>query len=560
MRHVKGCEAYLKITALLCLWLLAIGLLPPVGAGQAADEIACSLQAPYYLGKTREGARPGQQLQALFTIENRGPAEAAAAVTITLPPGFSPAGKPEYWQVAATSGVYVLSRQISLAGGYSQWFDLLPIQLAADVIPGTYDIAVSDGRHNRRIPVAVVDTGRALPNEPVSIEDIILPLDRDGKTDERLSRNTLVLRDKRWDYYKNVINGKGASNQEVEALHPLTYMKLSVSNPAEQAKLVVISAQLLDAVSRQPVPGLFTPGTTGEDKDAGSLAGHDDRLAAFVALTGDAYQAVQLPIYINEEALVGGQYILQVMMEDEFAAPVIKEKVVTVVKRDIKAAAVIGVALTSLLIAVLLAIGRIGTVLRALKTRWLVTIALFGAAAFAIVTVPSTLLNDFFHIIMGPFSVLVTGLFSSVLLYMLIVSLVVLIPQPGVITLMIIMRLLLGMLAFGQVSPISLLAYGTNALLLEILLYGSGLYRYLQSADAATGLKWRQIALLAIVCGVADSLKSYVTLQGLSVLYRMYYADWYIYLLLIVNGFLYTIIGVVCGTRLGSRLCRMGGD
>lgn len=557
---MKGCKAYLKITALLCLWLIALGLLPPAGAGQAADDIISSLQAPYYLGKNREGARPGQQLQALFTIENRGQAEAVAAVTITLPPGFSPAGKPEYWQVAAKSGVYVLNRQISLAGGYSQWFDLLPIQLAADVTPGTYDITVSDGRHNRRIPVVVADAGPALPNVPVSIEDIILPLDRDGRTDDRLSRNTLVLRDKRWDYYKNVINGKGASNQEVEALHPLAYMKLSIANPAEQAKLVVISAQLLDAVSRQPVPGLFTPGTTGEDKDAGSMAGHDDRLAAFVALTGDAYQSVQLPVYANEEALVGGQYILRVTMEDEFTVPVIKETVVKVVKRDLKAVSVIGVAVTSLLAAGMLAIGRVGTVLRTMKTRWLVTIALFGAAAFAVVTVPSTLLNDFFQIIMGPFGILVTGLFSSVLLYMLIVSLVILIPQPGVITLMIIMRLLLGMLAFGQVSPISLLAYGTNALLLEILLYGSGLFRYLQSADAATGLKWRQVVLLALVCGVADSLKSYVTLQGLSILYRMYYADWYIYLMLIVNGFLYTIIGAVYGTRLGSRLCRMGGD
>ena len=368
------------------------------------------------------------------------------------------------------------------------------------------------------------------------------------------------MRDRGWDYYKNIINGKGASNLEVEALHPVTYMKLIVNNPSEQQKLVVITTRLLDAHSREPVAGLFTPGTTGEDKDAGSMGGHEDKLVAFAALTGESRQAVQLPVYANEQALAGGQYILRVIMEDEFAPPVVQETVLTVVKKDWKALAVIGVAAAALLIGALLAVRHIRSVLATMKTRWLVTVALFGAAAFAVVTVPSTLLNDFFHILMGPFGFIVTGLFNSIMLYMMIIALVILIPRPGVIALMIIVRLLLGMLAFGQISPILLLSYGINALLLETFMYGSGLYRYLQSADAAAGLSWYKIACLALICGVADSIATYVSLQGLSVLYRMYYADWYIYMLLLINGFLYTAIGAVCGVRLGSRLCRVGGD
>ncbi|QDR79102.1 MptD family putative ECF transporter S component [Sporomusa termitida] len=550
----------MKLTALLSLCLIALCLLPPLGAGQTGDDVTISLQVPYYLGKPREGVGPGSQLQALYSIENRSQAAVAATISIKLPPGFALADRSTVWQVEQYPEGDILQRHIDLAGGYSQWFDLLTIQAAADIIPGTYAIIISDGRQTRQVPVTVVTTGRKLGNEPPVIEEIILPLDRDGKNDERLSRNTLVMRDKSWDYYKNIINGKGASNLEVEALHPLTHMRLIVKNPSEQQKLVVITARLHDAHSREPVSGLFTPGTTGEDKDAGSLGGHEDKLVAFAALTGEPRQTVQLPVYMNEQALAGGQYILRVVMEDEFAPPVVQETVITVVKKDWKALAVIGGAAVILLAALLLAVRRVRSVLATLKTRWLVTVALFGAAAFAVVTVPSTLLNDFFHILMGPFGFLVTGLFHSIMLYMMIIALVILIPRPGVIALMIIVRLLLGMLAFGQVSPISLLSYGINALLLETLLYSSGLYSHLQSTDAAAGLNWQKVACLALICGVADSIATYVTLQGLSVLYRMYYADWYIYLLLLINGFLYTAIGAVCGVRLGSRLCRVGGD
>lgn len=193
-----------------------------------------------------------------------------------------------------------------------------------------------------------------------------------------------------------------------------------------------------------------------------------------------------------------------------------------------------------------------------LKTRWLVTIALFGAAAFAVVNVPSTLLNDFFHILLGPFGFLITGLFSSIFLYMMVVALVILIPQPGVVALMTVVRMLLGMLAFGQISPIGLLSYGLHALLLELLIYGSGMYGWLQQRED-NPIPWDKIALLAVSCAVADTIAAYVSLQAMAFLYRMYYAAWYIALVLLFNGFIYTIIGAACGTALGKRLARVGG-
>jgi uncharacterized MAPEG superfamily protein len=143
---------------------------------------------------------------------------------------------------------------------------------------------------------------------------------------------------------------------------------------------------------------------------------------------------------------------------------------------------------------------------------------------------------------------------------MMIVALVMLIPYPGVVALMTIIRMLLGMLAFGQLSPIGFLSYGTHAFMLEVLLIGSGMYGRIQAGHAVQHVSFRQIIQLALICGIADSAATYINLQGMAFLYRLYYADWYIALILLMNGFVYTAIGAACGTLLGSRLSKVGGD
>ena len=525
--------------------------------GQAQEGVSFSCQFPYYLGKVRDSVIPGGQTAALFSIEHRGLSDTTVTVTISLPPGFSPAGSQENWEVTKQADRYFLTRNMLLPGGYSQWYDLLSLQVASDLPPGRYTAAVTAGDNTQQIPVTV-GTGTGDAAAPVTLAGMVLPLDKDGKTDDRVGRNVLVLRDRQWDYYKNLFIGKGASNQEIEAIHPVTHLGVDIVNPAGVQKLVIVTVHLLDA-GRQPVSGLFTPGATNEDVDGGALDGHKEYLEMFTALNGDSRQRLQLPVYADERNLTGGEYILRAELSDGVKAPLLCEVPLTIIKKDNKALIVVSIAALAVLTGLLLSLKRLRRVLVVLKTRWLVTIALFGAAAFAVVNVPSTLLNDFFHILLGPFGFLITGLFSSIFLYMMVVALVILIPQPGVVALMTVVRMLLGMLAFGQISPIGLLSYGLHALLLELLIYGSGMYGWLQQRED-NPIPWDKIALLAVSCAVADTIAAYVNLQAMAFLYRMYYAAWYIALVLLFNGFIYTIIGAACGTALGKRLARVGGD
>jgi len=543
-----------KFTIMLLLMGMII-LWPTVCLAQTEIEFSC--QMPYSLGKITERVVAGQRVNMLFTIDHCGLQDETVPVKITFPQGLIPAGKYEGWTLGQVGETYSLERQLQLAGGYSQWFDLLTVQTDGHMPSGNYVGQIQVGTETKHISLPI-SAGEKRVEQPITVDNILLPLDKDGKKDDRQTASTLVLRDRSLDYYKNIINGKGTSNLEVEAIHPITHMIVEIANPREEQKLVVLTTCLLDSNTHEPIPGLFTPGTTGEDKDAGALEGHDHSLVAFVALSGEKRQRILLPVYADEKVVAGGKYMLQVSMEDEFSNPIVKEVPLTIVKKDWKAIGVVSVAMTVLGMALVLVAGRSRSLLSTMKTRWLVTIALFGAVAFAVVNVPSTLLGDFFHILLGPFGFLITGLFSSVCLYMLIISLVILIPRPGVVTLMAFVRMMLGMLAFGHISPVSILSYGMNALMLEGLLYYSGMFQTIESSNGE--ISQHNILLLALICGGADSIATYVSMEAMSFLYRFYYADWYIYMLIVVNSCIYTAIGAKCGAFLGCKLSRVGGD
>ena len=530
------------------------------GAAMAAG-LSVLLEIPYSLGGKQTTVAPGETTRAIFSIENTSPQSLQVPVTIALPQGIAVAGRPEHWQVGVSSGSQTLSRSIELPGGYGQWFDLLTFQLDEKLAAGSLRIKIKAGEKEQEVALTVAPraTGGRPSQRPV-FERIVLPLDKEGKQDEKLNGNALVLRDRSLDYFKNVLRGKGASNQEIEAIHPVTHMGLDFSNPAGQQKLVMVEAELLDRNTRQRVPGLYTPGSNSDNDGAGAMAAQQERLTAFVALTGEVRQRLHLPIYADETQLTEGIYWLRVVVEDGEAQVWSREIPITVIKKNSRALMTLGVALALLLVFLLVILKRLPIILAGMKTRRLITIALFGTCAFTVVNVPSTLLNDFFHIFMGPFGFLITGMFSGVMLYMLTGALITLIPLHGVVSLMAAIRLLLGMVAFGHMSPIVLISYGVNAFLLEITLALSGITSARIQDATPAGFTIRGMVMLALACAVADTAATYVTMQGMSVLYRFYYADWYIYMVMAVNGFFYTMIGAACGLLLGSRLADVGGD
>ena len=528
----------------------------------AADSggINVTLEIPYYLGVKQTTAAPGETIHAIFNLENKEMQEQEIPVEINLPPGISVSDRQENWTVVSSPAGDSLKRTVILPGGYGQWFDLLVLTLDEKLKDGPRRIGFQAGKINKEVLLAIAPpTNGVSPRQAPVFEQIVLPLDKDGKRDEKQSGGALVLRDRSLDYFKNVLRGKGASNLEIEAVHPITHMGLDFSNPAGQQKLMMVETELLDKNTRRHIPGLYTPGSNADSDGAGAMATNQERLTAFVALTGEPHQRLQLPIYADESLLTEGNYLLRVTVEDGETQVWSKETPIVVVKKNMRGLMTLGIAVLMLLVFLVIIGKRLPFVLAGMKTRRLITIALFGTCAFAVVNVPSTLLNDFFHIFLGPFGFLITGMFSGVMLYMLTGALITLIPLHGVVSLMASIRLLLGMVAFGHMSPIVLLSYGVNAFLLELALAASGFTSSRQDA-APVRFTFRRMVTLALACALADTVATYVMMQGMAVLYRLYYADWYIYMVMGINGFFYTMIGAGCGLLLGSRLSDVGSD
>ena len=550
-----------RVVMRLCLavWSMLLLFSPPV----AAAGLILTLEAPYSLTGGQLRAAPGQRIHAMVNMENTGPAGRNVVVRLELPAGFRADGKPEHWTIEqneVASG-QVLLRELTLPAGYGQWFDLLSLSVDDQVSEGTYLLRLKTDEAVREVRVKVSPrTDGVSVREKTVLERVVLPLDRDGVRDEKQNANTLVLRDRSLDYYKNVLRGKGATNLEIEAIHPVTHMGLDFLNPAGQQKLVMVEAELLDKNNRRRIAGLYTPGSNSEHDGAGAMAAGQERLTAFVALTGEARQRLLLPVYADETQLAEGDYLLRVTVDDGGLHSWSQELPLVVIKKNMRAMIALAIGVAMLLAFLVLIRRKLPQVLAEMKTRRLITIALFGTCAFAVVNVPSTLLNDFLHIFLGPFSFLISGMFSGIMLYMLTGALVTLIPLHGVASLMAAIRLLLGMLAFGHMSPLVFLSYGVNAFLLELALAGTGFTAASLPTNPVARFSWQRMAMLALACAAADTVATYITMQGMAVLYRLYFADWYIWMVMAVNGFLYTIIGAACGAVLGSRLSGVGSD
>ena len=67
----------------------------------------------------------------------------------------------------------------------------------------------------------------------------------------------------------------------------------------------------------------------------------------------------------------------------------------------------------------------------------------------------------------------------------------------------------------------------------------------------------RSLFVWAVVLGFCDAIAVYVDFQLSILLYRLFYADWYIVLRILIEGFVYTFIGVLLGARLGRGLWRV---
>ena len=197
---------------------------------------------------------------------------------------------------------------------------------------------------------------------------------------------------------------------------------------------------------------------------------------------------------------------------------------------------------------VALALLRGGRFLSGFTARQLVLVALVAASSVVLVNLPMFFLSSITTTLLGPLGMLVDALLSQFLFGSLMVALITVIPRQGVCAMVTAIRFLLGGVLLGMLTPVGLLLAAVSIAALEGAVW---LSRTARRRTAVSGLA------LILLFALANALISWVGFQLAVVLFRLYYADWYVALSVLLSGFIYSLVGAATGRRLGLRLAQV---
>ena len=525
---------------------------------------------PYNLDKSAAHVVHGGSTMPLF-INITGfdvPHEQPAHLRVILPEGFKALAN-DKWRLGSADGRQTAEADWVLPADFGQSFDLLYIQPQTDLARGQKQLLVEvsgDGWHERRElsfsyePAAAAVAIASQPGKKIDrskfnwyIQSVTLLEDNLGNKDDHAAEGVVFIRDTTLEGFRNRMTGDGATNWSAVFNHPATFLVLDMRNPQRDVRLLKFKAELIDKKTGKVMPGLCTAGKNNEDSEHGWAGdtGSVNETTALISLDGKKTQAFIIPLYVDYFTVLEGDYSLRVTVSGNGQEKV-QEVPLTIAKKHNLGLLAVGFSFICLLAVLAFSYKLKGCIYR-IGARGAITVALFAALAFGGITLPTTLIGDLLHVFLGPFSGLVTGILSGMLLYLLVVALLVLFRAPGVLTLMYFVKYMLSGLMFGHFTPSGLLSICVNVAILETLSYLSGFYRRQELGKG-------YMLFICLLMGVGDALVTFVNMEQMMFFYRLYYADWYLALYMLVNGLVYSSIGAWLGAKTGSKLQQVMGE
>ena len=519
-----------------------VGMQPETGNSTNNDQAALVLH--------------DSEMTATVLVRN-GKTPATFDVELCLPSTLTVARLPTGWETETTNTGTCLSTAGRFRVASEVWYGELVLKTATTTnaakqeISGVVRFATDRGQTwEQRTTVELRVATIPEITEHLLIESIEMPTDATGIVDTRERANTI--------YYPRPLFS-WLDTSQTNPFEPITYQTVRLRNEREETLHVVVSSIHTDIKTGKAVPFLTPPEAAN---------GGTNRSVAFASLPGGETTEIPLPIYFHpmylkagkSELATPGEYRRDIAVKVWGSdATILREERplhLIVPNRQALLVSLFAIISSTIGLAAVLKLHR--QLFAGFTTKQLVVIALFGSTVFVAVTVPSTLFLNLAYAILGPISVLLTGLINETLYYALLTALLIYIsgdPESteggdsksyrkgsGVILLVSAVRLLLGGVTLGLFTPMEILYTATSVLLLE------------------TGflfVKGRNLFVWAVVLGLCDAIAVYVDFQLSILLYRLFYADWYILLRILVEGFVYTFIGVLLGTRLGQGLWRV---
>ena len=378
------------------------------------------------------------------------------------------------------------------------------------------------------------------------IVSVRMPADYEGRYDPARRADHIVLPNEvaRW-----IRRRLGFGVDFIDRFHPAAYQVLRIESKADRGVTLLLSSDIVNPKTGNSVPAF----AAAPHISPGEVA----RTLATVFIPAGETAAVVLPIYIRPNVLLPGEYRRVIDARPLGADTTVLSATVPlfVIRRNVVA---IGVTVATCVVSVcafVLFVALQRRVFAGFSIRSLVLIALFATTTFVAVGLPLTIVTNIVSALLGPFAFVVTSIFAQVVYFLLLTTLVVLVPRVGTVALATVVRYLLRSVMMGGLSPVDILYVGTSVLLKELAFYLAGLTRSDGRVMARYPEARRRITVTAgILAGGAEALSLFVSICLMACLFRLYFAYWYIWAFVLVNGFFYTFVGVAWGLRLGHNL------
>ena len=427
--------------------------------------------------------------------------------------------------VGPTSGVVRLgtaSRSVSMAVPGQRVLVTLPLE-TGDGIPLSVTAGGVDLRATVR-PVAVtLEAAKAM----LSVADTRFPTDVFGTVDMARPADRVTLPAEWW---RRSLRAVGLGYRPRDDQAPWAWQSVTLSNAADTDVDVVLRGEVVDG---QGPAAAFRSQVRDADSDA---------VTTLIRVPAGRSATAVLPLFARGSLLgQGGRYTRRVDVR-----PLGSERALHVIERPLYvsrgspwASAGFGVAVLTSLGGYLLLWLRGGRWMREMRTTDLVTVALFGSLTYVVATTLQVVgmgISSF----LGPFAPFVMGLADDAFRACLLGTLIALLPRPGIAALATLIGFLMRGLTLGAFHPVDLLYVGSAVLWLEGWLWVSGCTRGAGWLSGGRAAQWVRLSVglgLSNLCATATGLAISV------VLYRLFLADWYVALILLLPGFLYVLIG-----------------
>ncbi|NQU42607.1 hypothetical protein HQ520_04935, partial [bacterium] len=377
----------------------------------------------------------------------------------------------------------------------------------------------------------------ALTEDEIVVAGWRMPVDPQGRSRPGSPPNRLSLPNPVWD---RLAVWFGVRPLAIDFLKPYAFQSVDLVNRSGQPVSLLVNAQTLAPKTGEPAPWFQPPRWY---PGAGP-----NQTAAFVEVPAKDRATCVLPIHIGHDTPAGtyqSHITITPLGSERVLAELTAPLGVTRSRPFLTLWVLFAVVLSGSWLVALLVLYR--RLVRGMGVRLLVLLSLLGSLQFCLQLVGGWISN-IFYAVLGPFNCLVGGFLTELLTYLLVTSILCVVPRVGAMTLAGVVSYLMGAILFGSVGLTDLLFIGSAIAFREILLFVFGVTRF------GTREKPPRLVPMMLALGLADAASAFTSLALFAVFYRLFYADWYIALNVIVTGFLYTCIGVFLGRRLGLSL------